>query len=676
MGKRFAGSFADYEVSSQQVPLTYLPTPSDYIHRRPVAAAVVNDETYMALVDTGATKTIMSFEVDGSVVPSNAVKATLADIRGRPMEVSLVDVASFRLGQTRQSPAKLYRRKWYSDGILQKTPVVVGMDFLLRHSAVCFDWVGRTLHLGRLGPCSGGVVAQEAALTKPSAIELLVRTRTGETVAGLVDTGSGPTFCSDELAAAHGWKFTFGEHPALRSDCRWQSTISLSDGFLIGMETLGEFRAFGWQLNPLRVLFVPGPRGLGGEVLCAFWRFRTWRNGRCGNRLSGVWPLAWPSVVQLCLRLLRFWCGGRSSAPIGPPRSSSAPPRWPRRHRAFVPRAAVDVVDGWGLTPLVWAVGDTPGSRWWCVRCWTRARTQCSPTGWDRRHCTAARRIRVRRWWQCCSTRERIPTRERSHGTTPLHHAAHTDNAMVIAKLLAAGADAAAINSDGLTPLHHAKLTDAVRMLLDAGAPVDVRMSDGMTPLLFAAMTGNLGKARMLVDAGGDLHAAAEGDVSILHLATRADSQPELIRALLDWGADPRATSDVGLTPPAPGRVRHAGRGRTAPAGRCGSRRPGRPRHGADACGGRMERETRGRLEAASRRRRSLGARRHRRDAAPTWRPTGIRTRRFSMCSLQPGLIRTPEPPGRHAAAHGARRAVDARTFMGALLGAGATRTS
>lgn len=257
-GKRFAGSFADYEVSSQQVPLTYLPTPSDYIHRRPVAAAVVNDETYMALVDTGATKTIMSFEVDGSVVPANAVKATLADIRGRPMEVSLVDVASFRLGQTRQSPAKLYRRKWYSDGVLQKTPVVVGMDFLLRHSAVCFDWVGRTLHLGRLGPCSGGVVAQEAALTKPSAIELLVRTRTGETVAGLVDTGSGPTFCSDELAAAHGWKFTFGEHPALRSDCRWQSTISLSDGFLIGMETLGEFRAFGWQLNPLRVLFVPG----------------------------------------------------------------------------------------------------------------------------------------------------------------------------------------------------------------------------------------------------------------------------------------------------------------------------------------------------------------------------------------------------------------------------------
>lgn len=54
--------------------------------------------------------------------------------------------------------------------------------------------------------------------------------------------------------------------------------------------------------------------------------------------------------------------------------------------------------------------------------------------------------------------------------STPLHHAAETNNLATIRILLNAGENADAVNSIGRTPLHETKSVEAARLLLDAGA--------------------------------------------------------------------------------------------------------------------------------------------------------------------------------------------------------------
>jgi ankyrin repeat protein len=116
---------------------------------------------------------------------------------------------------------------------------------------------------------------------------------------------------------------------------------------------------------------------------------------------------------------------------------------------------------------------------------------------------------------------------------------------------------------------HH----DIVDAVIDAGAEIDVfaaaatgRMGDlgrsatdatvnsyaydGWTPLHLAAFFGNLDAARLLLDAGADVHAVSRNSLANtpLHAAT-AGKHGEVALLLIERGADGQAVDSGGYTP-------------------------------------------------------------------------------------------------------------------------------
>ena len=90
----------------------------------------------------------------------------------------------------------------------------------------------------------------------------------------------------------------------------------------------------------------------------------------------------------------------------------------------------------------------------------------------------------------------------------------------------------------------------SVRALLQQGADVNAAQGDGMTALHWAADRGDLEMARMLVYAGASLEAVTRmAEYTPLHLASRA-GHGAVVRALLEAGSDPAApTGSGGATP-------------------------------------------------------------------------------------------------------------------------------
>lgn len=178
-----------------------------------------------------------------------------------------------------------------------------------------------------------------------------------------------------------------------------------------------------------------------------------------------------------------------------------------------------------------------------------------------------------------------------------LHDAARAGDLAAIRSLLADGVPIDARDTDGRTPVMVATMarqTSAVRALVDAGADVDIRDNRLDNVFLYAGANGLLDILRIANEAGADpaitnrfggialipacerghvetvRYLLAESDVDVDHvnrlgwtglleailLSDGGPRHQEIVRLLLEAGADPELADGDGVTPLAHARAR------------------------------------------------------------------------------------------------------------------------
>ena len=140
------------------------------------------------------------------------------------------------------------------------------------------------------------------------------------------------------------------------------------------------------------------------------------------------------------------------------------------------------------------------------------------------------------------------PNQTEPDGTTPLHWAVHNNDAELVAKLIAAGANVNVANDYGATPMSEAAVTaniDVLKALLAAGASVESANADGQTALMVVARSGNVAAAELLIARGANVNAREERKGQTALMWAVAQGKPAMVVALLKHGADAEARSNL-----------------------------------------------------------------------------------------------------------------------------------
>jgi ankyrin repeat protein len=117
------------------------------------------------------------------------------------------------------------------------------------------------------------------------------------------------------------------------------------------------------------------------------------------------------------------------------------------------------------------------------------------------------------------------------NGNTPLLLAALEGNAMMISRLIEAGANLYAINDDFNGVLFnacYAASPEVIRLLIEAGADINDTNEEGTTALMYAASASRLECVQMLLNLGADTSLQNEDGFSAIELTTNRAVYKEL----------------------------------------------------------------------------------------------------------------------------------------------------
>ncbi len=135
-------------------------------------------------------------------------------------------------------------------------------------------------------------------------------------------------------------------------------------------------------------------------------------------------------------------------------------------------------------------------------------------------------------------------------GETALYWAAQAGDAAGARALLRAGAKVTA-NRYGITPLHLACTagdTAMITLLLDAGAEAGLATMDGRTPLMLAARTGRAEAVRALLARGADVKTSEPTQLQTALMWAAEQGHLDTVKTLLAAGADLNARSKGGFS--------------------------------------------------------------------------------------------------------------------------------
>lgn len=129
-----------------------------------------------------------------------------------------------------------------------------------------------------------------------------------------------------------------------------------------------------------------------------------------------------------------------------------------------------------------------------------------------------------------------------ANGTTALHLAIYNNDLDLVKALISKGADVNSVNRYGSSPMSEAATLgdyDIMKALLDAGADVNSANEYNQTALMVVVRSNNVDTAKLLINRGADVNAVEswQGQNAVIFAA--AQSQPAMLKLLLDAGADP-----------------------------------------------------------------------------------------------------------------------------------------